>query len=291
MKAELFIEMACSLGETPIWMDATGELAWIDATACVLHIARLSQRAVRTLAIPGNGPAGMVINTSKPETLMISRRDGLAFINTETGEVTEFSHPARALPHLFYNDGKIDPAGRLWVGTAEISETDPRSILYRFEGARAEPADAGFAVCNGPAFSPDGNRLYLSDSVGRRVLEYRIDRDGRLLDRQVLIAFAQNDGLPDGITVDDSGALWVAHWGGACVSRFSPDGILMERVSVPVPNVTSITFGGTDRRQLFVTTALEGLDAEALRKAPLAGSIFVIRTDVPGPVSLPFDLS
>ena len=282
MQAELLVAIRCELGESPIWLDATGELVWIDAAACVLHSLKPGEGTPTATRFAGQNPAGMAIETSRAGTLLVSSRDGLVLFERESGTVTPFSHPAAAMPHLFYNDGKVDTLGRLWVGTADRRETDPRGIFYRFDGREGVPVDAGLAVCNGPAFSRDASRLYLSDSVGRRILAYDIDAEGRLLGRREFMRFDTAEGMPDGLTVDREDCLWVAHFGGGCVSRYAPDGALLARVPLPVPNVTSLCFGGADNRQLFITTAREGLDQTARAAAPFSGSVFVIRTDVAG---------
>jgi xylono-1,5-lactonase len=282
VQAELLVAIPCELGESPIWLDGTGELVWIDAAACVLHSLKPGEGTPTATRFPGLSPAGMAIETSHAGTLLMSSRDGLVLFERNSGTVTPFSHPAAAMPHLFYNDGKVDSLGRLWVGTADRRETDPRGIFYRFDGREGVPVDAGFAVCNGPAFSRDAGRLYLSDSVGRRILAYDIDAKGRLLGRQELVRFDTAEGMPDGLTVDREGCLWVAHFGGGCVSRHAPDGALLDRVPLPVPNVTSLCFGGADNRQLFITTAREGLDEAGREAAPLSGSVFVVKADVAG---------
>jgi xylono-1,5-lactonase len=282
VQAELLVAIPCELGESPVWLDGNDELVWIDAAACVLHSLKPEEGTPTATRFPGLSPAGMVIETSRAGTLLLSSRDGLVLFERKSGTVTPFSHPAAAMPHLFYNDGKVDGLGRLWVGTADRRETDPRGIFYRFDGRQGMPVDAGFAVCNGPAISRDASRLYLSDSVGRRVLAYDVDGDGRLLGRHELVRFDKGEGMPDGLTVDRDDCVWVAHFGGGCVSRYAPDGALLDRVPLPVPNVTSLGFGGTDNRQLFITTAREGLDEAGREAAPLSGSVFVVRTDVAG---------
>ncbi len=282
MKAELLAEIPCELGETPIWLERSGELLWIDAAACVLHSLKPGEGIPTATRFPGSSPAGMAVETSREGMLLLSSRDGLVLFERASGAVTPFSHPTAAMPHLFYNDGKVDSLGRLWVGTADRRETDPRGILYRFAGREGVPVDAGFAVCNGPAFSRDASRLYLSDSVGRRVLAYDIDAEGQLLNRREFVRFDEAEGMPDGLTIDSEDCLWVAHFGGGCVSRYSPAGALLDRIRLPAPNVTSLCFGSTDDRQLFITTAREGLDAAGLAAAPLSGSVFVVQTDVAG---------
>jgi len=282
VQAELLVAIACELGESPIWLADSSELLWIDAARCVLHSLGPDGGTPTATPIPGLSPLGMAIDTGRNGTLLLSSRDGLILFDRESATATAFAHPAQAMPHLFYNDGKVDSLGRLWVGTADRKETDPRGILYRFDGREAVPVDAGFAVCNGPAFSRDAGRLYLSDSVARRILVYDVDAEGILLDRRDFVRFDEADGLPDGLTVDSEDCLWVGHFGGGCVSRYSPEGALVERLPLPVPNVTSLCFGGADNRQLFITTAREGLDEAGRAAAPLSGSVFTVETGVAG---------
>lgn len=283
MKAELLLRMDCALGETPVFLPDSGELLWIDAMAGKLHGLRPGADRAESLAVPDQTPLGTVMATSQPGLLLIGRKDGIMLFDRATGAITPFAHPLKSLPHLFYNDGKLDSLGRLWIGTAEDSESAPRGILYRMDGAKAVPVDAGFAVCNGPAITGAGDRLYLSDSTEGRIYTYRIDGAGRLLDRRVFAQMTEAEGFPDGMTLDCEDCLWVAHWGGGCISRYAPDGTLLARVALPAPLVTSLCFGGDDNRQLFITTARVDLDAAALAKAPLSGSLFTLRAEAAGP--------
>ena len=154
-----------------------------------------------------------------------------------------FADPNGGRPGIGYNDAKVDRDGRYWVGTFDLAERSPRGILYRLEAdGRAVVGDSGFMVCNGPAFSPAGDRMYFSDSVGRRLLAYDLDRtSGALSMPSLLVQFGEADGMPDGLCVDSSGALYCAHYGGGRVSRFGPDGEAARRPPV----------AGEERHQLL----------------------------------------
>ena len=284
-EAQLLLASPCELGESPTWLEKTGELVWIDAAISVLYSLKPGAAKARADTIPGQAPTGMVIPTDRDDVFLVSQCDGLVLFDRQIGTTTPFAHPTASMPHLCYNDGKVDGKGRLWVGTADRQETDPRGIFYRFDGNLAVPVDAGFAVCNGPAFSRDGSRLYLSDSVGQQILVYDIDDGGRLQNRRVLARFGQGDGVPDGMTVDGEDCLWVAHFGGGRVSCLSPDGRLVASIELPVPNVTSLCFGGSALKTLFITTAREGLDAAEREAVPLSGSVFFAEVDVAGPAA------
>jgi D-xylonolactonase len=117
----------------------------------------------------------------------------------------------------------------------------------------------------------------------RRIYAYDLTPDGKLENRRLWRQFAENEGYPDGMTIDSENCLWVAHWGGGRVSRFAPSGALLEAIPVPASQVTSCAFGGPDYRSLFITTASIGLEPKMLeRDEPLAGSVFSVQVGVRG---------
>jgi sugar lactone lactonase YvrE len=94
--------------------------------------------------------------------------------------------------------------------------------------------------------------------------------------------FAGFSAMPDGLSVDAEGGVWVALWDGGAVQRFDPNGRLDRQLSVPGGWITSCAFGGAGLRTLFITTATVDLDAEVRRRHPHAGSLFAIELDVAG---------
>ena len=105
---------------------------------------------------------------------------------------------------------------------------------------------------------------------------------GRVSNKRTLIEFEQSFGLPDGLTVDAEGCIWVAGWGGWKVQRYSPVGELLDSVDLPVAQVTSCVFGGDELMDLYITTACRGLTEAELERQPEAGSVFVKRMAVKG---------
>ena len=143
--------------------------------------------------------------------------------------------------------------------------------------------DSGFAVCNGPAFSPDGRTLYFSDSIGRRVLAYDVTEQARTLsNRRVFAQFGPDEGVPDGLTVDAEGHLWCAQYGAGRIRRFAPDGRVERVLHLPCPVVTAPGFGGADMTTLFVTTGwspgVQSPDAEP----GAGGAVFALETGIRG---------
>ncbi len=184
-----------------------------------------------------------------------------------------------------FNDLFTDSQGRILVGSLRSHEfwTDaPHETgeLYRLNG-RGERVLLydDVAMSNGIGSSPDERRLYHNDSARRQVLVHDVADDGSCTNRQI---FAETPrGVPDGLAVDEAGCVWIAAYGGGCVTRFTPDGEVDQHFDIPANIVTSLCFGGPDRRDLYVVTADNRNDPK------LAGCIFRTRVEVPGlPVEL-----
>ncbi len=178
-----------------------------------------------------------------------------------------------------FNDLFTDTQGRVYVGSLR---SDPFGAgertageLYRVDGpGRALELYGDVSVSNGIGFSPDGQRLYHSDSGRNQILVHDVTSDGECKNRRV---FARTErGFPDGLAVDREGFVWVAAYGGGCVLRFAPDGSLDRHTDVPAQTVTSLCFGGADGRDLMIASA-DNTDDPAL-----GGSIFRTRAPVPG---------
>ena len=131
--------------------------------------------------------------------------------------------------------------------------------------------------------------MYFTDSMVRTIWAYDFDLSaGRPSRRRVFAKLAENDGLPDGLTVDRDGYVWSAIWDGWRVVRYTPDGAVEREVSLPVQRPTSCTFGGPDLQTLYVTSASTELNGHALGKGPLAGALFAVPTDISGIPAVPF---
>jgi xylono-1,5-lactonase len=190
------------------------------------------------------------------------------------------------LPDNRCNDGKCDAAGAFWLSTLNMAGTQATGWLHKFARGSCQRALGPFICTNGPAFSPDGATLYCADTVGRVVYSSVIDSDGEATGQRVFVRFEQPDwGYPDGMTCDREGCVWIAHWGGSRLSRFGPDGQLLDVIRLPVSQPTSCTFGGDSFQTLFITSASYGLNRPRGRD-DLDGALFAVDLDVGGlPVS------
>jgi sugar lactone lactonase YvrE len=178
-----------------------------------------------------------------------------------------------------FNDLIPDDAGRVWVGSMLSSPFEPGDRVpgdaYRVDAEGvAVRRYGGVTLTNGIGFSPDGASLYHSDTAAHCVIVHDVDSDGTATNRRTMSAGARFS--PDGLAVDEAGQVWVADYGAGCVRVFSASGEVVAHIAVPARAVTSLCFGGADRRDLYVVSA-DNTDDPAR-----GGSVFRSRVDVPG---------
>ena len=275
---------ANKLGEAAIWHAASKRLLWIDLYDPKLFIHDPASGETLVRAINLKAPLGAIVATTNPKLLIVSHPQGLSTLNIKTGATKLFARPEQNRDAIIYNDCKVDRFGRLWVGSSHAKETDARGALWCvLPKGECFLGDVGFAVSNGPAFSLDGKTMYFNDSVGQKTFCYDISADDPTpRNRRILISYTHEEGMPDGLTVDAEGCLWVAHWGGARITRFSAKGERLRVVEIPAPHVTTVGFGGEDYATLYITTAREGLSPDALELWPQSGDLFALKPGVRG---------
>ncbi|MDG2063663.1 MAG: SMP-30/gluconolactonase/LRE family protein, partial [SAR324 cluster bacterium] len=140
--------------------------------------------------------------------------------------------------------------------------------------------DGPYICPNGPAISADDRTLYHVDTFSGTVWAFDKHQDGTISNRREFTRLdSQKEGFPDGLTVDNENRVWLAHWGGGRISCFSPQGERLGVVELPVPQITSCAFGGSDLSTLYITTAARNLN---LKEYPLAGALFKVDTKTSG---------
>lgn len=277
------------LGESPIWDSDQGVLYWIDAERPAIF--RWNLRESQTGQWPMPRPVGC-ISRAHSGRLIVADTEGIGLLDLATGTLLAsiIGHPDGEVSVSRLNDGKVDRAGRLWVGTRDEKETHPVGSLYRLDtDLRFSRMDTGFICSNGLGWSPDNRTMYFTDSVARTIWAYDfVLSTGALGARRLFAKLADNDGMPDGLTVDIEGFVWSAIWDGWRVIRYAPDGTIDREIQLPVQRPTSCAFGGPDLRTLFITSASIELSLAALSRGPLAGSLFAVDPGVAGLPEVPF---
>ncbi len=247
------------LGESPLWLPEVNEFLWLDLLGRRVHGYNPCQRRHRIVADDFQENLGCLVRLANTCVLLMTAT-GAVRLDPANGSMESITLPVFPENGTCFNDGKTAPDGSLWLGTSDVDENRPIGTLGRIIGNRCEEIDSGFVISNGPAFSPQGDRAYFSDSANRKILRYTLDGSGRPLSRDVFATIPEDGGLPDGLTVDSGEQVFGAHWQGHCVTVYGPDGQIRHRIPVPALNVTSCTFGGHDLSTLFVTSASIGTD-------------------------------
>jgi len=269
-------EVRAVLGEGPLWVAGENAVYWVDIKGLALHRATLDDGSHKTWRMPEM--LGWVVERRGRPGFIAGFKSGFARLFLDPLRIEPICAPERHLPDSRMNDAAVDRAGRIWAGTMDDSERAPTGCLYRLdEDGSWSRHDAGYVVSNGPAFSPDHDVLYHTDTLRRVIYRFPLASDGTLGPRDTFVVFPEEWGVPDGMATDVHGGLWVAHWGGGRISRFLPDGRLDRVIALPVAQVTSCCFAGPMLDRMFVTTASIGRDAE-----PLAGCLFEVDPAVRG---------
>jgi sugar lactone lactonase YvrE len=211
-------------------------------------------------------------------------RDGFAFIDFASRSYEAIAFPEADLPGNRFNDGKVDKYGQYWGGSMNENEEAASGSLYRLDAdLKLSAVDEPYIISNGPAFSIDNSIVYHTDSARRIVYAFDQNEKGELSNKREFIRLEDKaEGAPDGMTVDAEGGIWLCHYGGSRITRYSPEGDVLRVVPMPVPNITSCTFGGRELDSLYITTARAGIPDGEVDKYPLAGSLFSLKTGVRG---------
>lgn len=281
IRADLVLQRKSIHPEGPWWSVHTNQLWWVDILAMTVHRSDPATGSDSEWQVPEH--IGAVVGRSSGGAVALLR-SGCAAIS-ENGELTWLAKLARD-DNTRFNDGKCDPLGRLVGGTLSYDRTPGAGSLYRLERDHSlTRLLTGLTLSNGLAWSEDGCTLYLVDSGDRTLTAYAyVDSELRPLSRRIV-----GPGIPDGMTIDRDGFLWVAMYGAGCVQRFGPNGEADLQVSLPVTGVTSCAFGGPDLDVLYITTSAYSLSDAEKRLQPGAGGIFACSTGSRGRPEPSFD--
>lgn len=265
----VLVDHPSETGEGPLWDGTTNTLTWNDIPAGTLF--RYD---------PARGNNVVVHQHTAQIGGHTLQEDGSLVLFSEHGQIVLWKNGdvetiVDSIPEVAgsrFNDVIADPAGNVLCGTMPLQ--NGAATLFRLDTAGKHTVVwDDLTLSNGMGFSPDRSTFYLSDSNSRTV--YRAEYDnGELRNREVLIRLDDNQAVPDGMTVDATGDLWVAVWDGNCLLHYSATGDLIDKVMFPVRKVSSVNFGNANYGTAFVTTA-GGKNRDG-DDGPLAGSLFAV---------------
>lgn len=240
---------AAELGESPLWVPEHG-LRWLDVPGQTLHTLDLAgvhhevSLSARVTAVELGPGADLLVVTTH----------GFGWLDPDSGRVEQFAEVV-AEP-ISMNDGGIDAKGRCWAGSA-VRDGSQRGALFRLDDNGVTTHLEKLAMSNGIDWSPAGDELYHVDSTAGTVTGWEFHLGTGELDMpRVLRRVPAETGLPDGLTVDENGDIWLAVWGAGEVWRLDAEtGETTAIVEVPAACPTSCAFGGPDLSTLYITTA------------------------------------
>ena len=282
MNIELAVDIKASLGEGPCWDENTNRLYWVDILEKKVHYYQPQTNETSTINV--GQYVGACVPT-KSGDLLLALENGFYILNLESEKLTIIEEPESHMYENRFNDGKCDPAGRFWAGTMHKDASKVTGSLYVMQTDRTVKkvlSDVG--ISNGLAWTADAKTMYFIDTHTREVAAFDYDvSSGEINNRIPVVTIPEEEGFPDGMTIDSEGMLWIAHFNGGKVTRWNPDtGELLTTIKLPVSKVTSCTFGGEHLNELYITTASVGLNEQEKRDQPLAGGVFRVKTEVKG---------
>ena len=264
------------MGESPIYDHRTNTLLWIDATGKKILRRNLDEESELSTDCPDL--ISSIQLTERTGALVGTMMHRFCRINLETGKFEALGEVEKDLECNRFNDGKCDLSGRYWAGTMNIDSVYPNpgvptASLYVLDlDKRIRKTLGGLSISNGLAWSKDNRAMYLVDTPVKKVFQFDFDlKAGEIRNQRVCIDFKDEEGRPDGLTIDTEGMLWIAHARAAKLSRWDPkNGRKVSEFLLPTKGTTSVIFGGKKLDTLYVTSASDLASDDA------AGYVYVL---------------
>jgi len=284
MQPELIADYACQTGERPIWHPLERRLYWTDIPAGRLfcydpatgeHEQVYQGRPVGGFTVQADGALLLFLDRGTVVTWRDGRIERTIIDEVPADRGTRF------------NDVAADPEGRVFCGTMAEKDSDGKILRYarlyllQRDGSLRQLLD-NVMTSNGIGFTPDERSMYYTDTGVRTIWRFDYDRaTGSISNQQpfVRVPDDEQEGKPDGLAMDAQGRVWSARWGGSCVVCYSPEGHEQQRIRLPPPQVSCLTFGGPELADMYITTA-GGHDKK--KNGPLAGALFRVHAAARG---------
>jgi len=276
MQPELIADCLCHTGENPLWHPIERRLYWTDIPQGRLF--RFDPATGGWEECYHGEPVGGFTLQADGALLLFMARGAIA--RWQAGRLEYLRRETDGEQDSRFNDVIADPRGRVFCGTMQTPARKGRLYRLDVDGSLHTVLD-GVGTPNGMGFAPDRRKMYVTDSSVRRIYLFDYDETtGALTNQRIWLETPEDQGKPDGLTVDSQGFVWSARWNGSAVRRYTPDGVEVERIEFPAKKVSSVSFGGDDYKDLFVTTALTSGTRSS--EGAGAGALFRLRPGVRG---------
>lgn len=272
---DIIVDHKCQLGEGPVWDEQNHCIWWVDILDKKIHQYKLHSKHHEVITLEEMPGSIALIDNSE---LLVAVESGIILIDRKTKSTEKLVTIHDKQSGLRFNDGKCDPYGNFWVGTMALTGYDKKGCVYMFDSDKNISVKiADTKVSNGMAWDENKEKFYFIDTPTQQVVSYDFNINGKLKNKRIVIKIPDDNGKPDGMTIDTEGMLWVAMWGGGKIMRWNPtNGELLDEMQLPVSQVTSCTFGGKEMNDIYVTSALTGLSEQEIKEQPQAGCLFVL---------------
>lgn len=286
-KFEVVHDVPMLVGESAIWHEVESALYWVDIEGLTVNRLHAASGKFSSWKM-GSNPSALAIDDNN--FLVVATRERLLRLNTTDGAETPIADAPYDPSKVRFNDGRVDPAGRFWIGTMYEPRDQPAAEMYVLDRDNLRCAwRGGMTNSNGLAWSLDGRTMFHADTTTHRIDCYDFDvATGEHSNRRTILTFPTDKtapdygGRPDGATMDAEGMYWVAMFEGGRVLRISPSGEILREIKLPVRCPTSVCFGGPDLRTLYITSASQGRSSEEIAQYPHTGKVLSVRLDVAG---------
>lgn len=261
-----------ALGEGPYWSAAHKRLFWVNISGQTIYALDPQSGDLKTWKTPK--PVCFLADRQSGG-LIAGLSDGVYGFDPKAGTFTLLVQPEKR-DDTRLNDGKVDAKGRLWTGTMDTKWKEKVGAFYRIDAnLSVTKVDGPYLCANGPTFSPDGRTLWHTETYDKEVFTFDVAPNGTLSNKRLFVKFEGDMGAPDGMATDAQGGVWIAHYGGGRVSRYTPDGKLDLSITLPASQITSMAFGGAKLDHLYISSAAQFLPDNAPDKA-VAGTLFEV---------------
>jgi len=278
------------LGEGPLWSSTGQALYWVDIEGHRFYRYQPASGVQESFDV--GLPVGVLAPRAAGGLVMATKR-GFALWDAPAQPLRFLADPEADRPQMRFNDGAVDCQGRFWAGTmCEVPEQRQggEGKLYRLDpDGSIRVMETGLTISNGIGWSPDNHTMYLTDSPLYMIYAYDFDpATGAIRNRRPFTHTPDEDGVPDGLTVDSEGYVWSVRWGGWKLTRYDPAGNQERKVRLPVQYPTSCAFGGANLDELYITSAWTELGEKQKQEQPFAGDLFRVKMDIKGMEQPPF---
>ncbi|PXX30580.1 SMP-30/gluconolactonase/LRE family protein [Arenibacter sp. ARW7G5Y1] len=279
---KVVVDCKNDLGEGPVWDQVNGKLLWVDYNNGKICQYNPKLKAYSFIEI---ADTVMVTIPTNRNNWIVAIDKNVSIYDPNNKHFVKKVTIQENKPNNRLNDGKCDAKNRLWIGTMSTTADAPVGALYKVNADLTyQKMDEPFIIPNGIAWNKENTVMYVVDSMMKKIFSYDFNlENGTISNKTVFIDTSNERGLPDGMTIDADGNLWVAFWQGQSILCYeTKSGKVLKRIIVPTVIPSSCCFGDEDLGTLYITSSRRYDTVENIENFPFAGGLFSFKPGVKG---------